>query len=211
MNSKTMTIHEALAELKLLDRKINTRIGEHPFAVANKHSNSKIDGTTVEGFVNDVEHTMQAILDMLNYRKAIRNALSQSNAVTKIVVGNKEYTVAEAIEMKKTGMELYRTFGYTINNQLHAAKRKCDLENSSLDAKADTYVSNLIGSKDKADLEKAHDIREKYIEANSFEIVTVNRVVERTREIIEEVDTFFSQVDAQISISNATTVITVEW
>lgn len=211
MNSKTMTIHEALAELKVLDRKIEKRIAETRFAEANRHSNQKIDGKSLADFVSESEKALQSILDLLNYRKAIRNALSQSNALTKITVAGKEYTVAEAIEMKKTGFTLYRDLGFAINSQLQTAKRKCDSSNAGLDKKADDYVSNLIGSKEKADLEKASDIREQYVVSNTYEVVAMPNLVEITSTIIEDVDKFFSEVDAKISISNALTVITAEW
>lgn len=211
MNKKTMTIHEALAELKVLDRKIENRINSTRFAEANKHSNQKINGVLIADFVKNSEESLQSILDLLNYRKAIRNALSQSNAVTKVMVAGKEYTVAEAIEMKKTGILLYQQLGLTINAALQTAKRNCDAQNRDLDRNADNYVSGLIGSKDKADLEKASDIREKYIEANTYEIVSTNNLAEKAMGILEEVDAFFSEVDAKISISNAITAIEVEW
>ena len=39
MNTKTMTIHEALAELKMLDNRIEDKIMSTNFIVANKVSN----------------------------------------------------------------------------------------------------------------------------------------------------------------------------
>ena len=47
MTTATMTVHEALAELKMLDHRILKAIENANFAVVNKHANTRIDGKTV--------------------------------------------------------------------------------------------------------------------------------------------------------------------
>ena len=47
MNTETMTIHRALAELKVLDDRISKAINETSFVVSNKHSNEKIRGLSI--------------------------------------------------------------------------------------------------------------------------------------------------------------------
>lgn len=211
MNTKTMTIHEALSELKVLDRRFESKLSQTQFSAANKHSNTKINGKSLADFVKASEENLQSMMDMLAYRKAIRNALSQSNAVTKITVAGKEYTIAEAIEMKKTGMNLYRALYSTISNSLVASQRAVDRNNEGLDAKADSYVASMYGARDKADVSEANVVREKYIEANTYEIVCMDNLTRKAADIICDVDAFFSEVDAKISVSNALTTITIEW
>lgn len=45
-----MTIHKALCELKILDSRINNAISSARFCLANKHSNEKVNGVTVEEY-----------------------------------------------------------------------------------------------------------------------------------------------------------------
>ena len=48
MTTEKMTVHKALAELKILDNRIHSAISDAVFCVANKHSNEKINGIKVD-------------------------------------------------------------------------------------------------------------------------------------------------------------------
>lgn len=211
MITETMTIHQALSELKMLDNRIADKINMAAFAVANKHSNGKIAGKTIDEFVDDAARAYQSITDLLNRRKAIRNALSQSNAVTKITVGGKEYTVAEAIEMKKTGMGNYRSLLFTMTEQLNNAKNAVARENGRVDDKADQYVTGLLGTKEKVASAEAEVLRKAYVDANTYDVVTFKGMQDFIQQLSDEVAAFESEVDAKISVSNALTSITVEY
>src|SRR5699024_1574089 len=109
--------------LKMLDNRILKAIENANFAVANKHANTRIDGKTVATFVEDAGSAYQRICDLTARRKAIKHALSLSNAATKVSIAGKEYTVAEAIEMKRSGMELKKSLLCTLEAQLNQARR----------------------------------------------------------------------------------------
>ena len=96
--TETMTIHEALSELKMLDKRISAKIHGIKYCVANRHINTRIDGKTIDEYKQNVQSEYQAVTDLIRRRAAIRNALSRSNAYTTITVCGKEYTLAEAIE-----------------------------------------------------------------------------------------------------------------
>lgn len=44
MTTEQMSIHQALVELKTLDKRVESAIQESEWIVANKHSNTKISG-----------------------------------------------------------------------------------------------------------------------------------------------------------------------
>lgn len=211
MKTETMTIHEALAELKMLDNRIFSKINGSNFAVANKHSNGKIAGKTIDAYLDAAESNYQSITDLLNRRKAIRNALSQSNAVTKVMVGGHEYTIAEAIEMKKTGMSNYHALLSEMTRQLSEANSTIRRENDRLVDKADQYVAGLLGSKEKVASTDAEVLRKAYIDANTYDLVAVKDLQENIQQLSDEIMAFEAEVDAKISISNALTTITFEY
>ena len=145
MTTETMTIHEALAELKMLDKRIGQKIEEGSFAVANRHTNNKIGGLTVEEYIAKASESYQSITDLIARRAAIRNALSLSNAQTKIEVGGKTYTIAEAIEMKKTGVLHLIDLMNTLNDAYNAAKNTVSRMTNAIDENADKYIIGLMG------------------------------------------------------------------
>ena len=51
MTTEKMTVHKALAELKLLDDRIEKAIKEGVYCVANKHSNDKIGGVPIDEYI----------------------------------------------------------------------------------------------------------------------------------------------------------------
>ena len=105
MNHETMTIHSALCELKMLDKRIQKKIRDTQFCTNVRHSISKINGKPISEYEKNVREAYDSIVGMIARRKAIRNALSLSNAKTIVRIQGVEYTVAEAIEMRKMGIE----------------------------------------------------------------------------------------------------------
>lgn len=51
MTKETMTVHRALAELKLLDDRIKKAVADGIYCVANKHSNDKLGGISIEEYM----------------------------------------------------------------------------------------------------------------------------------------------------------------
>jgi len=211
MTTETMTIHEALSELKMLDRRILRRIDETSFCTANKHSNSKINGHTIDEYKDGVTNAYQSIRDVIRRRAAIRSALSNSNAATKITVGGREYTIAEAIEMKKEGVSLLTYLQNEMSSCYNNAVRAIHMGNDELSVNADRYVQNLYGSKDKANADDINKAREVFIVANTIDFIDPLDIQKELEALSEEIETFSHEVDSKISVSNALTTITISY
>jgi len=98
-----MTVTDALAELTLLEKRIDS-------ARAALEQNTLIAvvevGKVPTGFRSRDEHAtkaraaLQRVDDLINRRRTIKRAIVLSNASTTVSVAGQEMTVAEAIEMK---------------------------------------------------------------------------------------------------------------
>lgn len=209
MNTETMTIHRALVELKTLDARILKNITEATFVIANKHSNTKINGKSIEDFNNGVKNSISSIRTLINRREALKKAVTQSNAITKVTISGIEYTVAEAIEAKKNGITLYQMLYNTISSQFKKAMSIVEKENGDkLTTAADNFVTGMYGNKDKVVRgDEADTARQSYIKANSYDLLDPLDVTKYIKELEEYVDTFNNDVDAALSVSNATTII----
>ena len=82
MTTETMTIHKALAELKILDGRIKKEIQNGLYCAANKHSNDKINGIPIEDFERSVRGTYEKVTDLIKRQEAIKKAGAVSNANT---------------------------------------------------------------------------------------------------------------------------------
>jgi hypothetical protein len=146
---ETMNVHQALAELKMMDKRITAATREPEWVITNKHSNTKINGVEVKEFVDDIRVKYQKVLDLIRRRDAIKRAVVNSNAVTKVTVAGVEYTVAEAIDKKNNGIDLLKHFARKLATNYNTAKITADRANGAeLDRRADEHVRVMLGDTD---------------------------------------------------------------
>ena len=210
---EVMTIHKALSELKILDSRITDKINKSEFAVANKHSNTKIHGIDVDAFCKEVKEEYQSLMTLINRRNAIKRAVTKSNAVTAVVIGGKTYTVAEAIDMKTMGCGYLTAIADIMKNQFAFASRKADAENNDcLYNKADEYIKSLYAGSDLKNMsEEIRKVRDAFSAAQTVEVIDPVHAADEASKLQKEADEFLSDVDSALSVSNALTKIEVEY
>ena len=213
MTTETMNVHQALAELKMMDKRIEAATREPEWVITNKHSNTKINGVDVREWVDDIKSKYQKGLDLIRRRDAIKRAVVNSNAVTKITVAGKEYTVAEAIDRKNNGVEYQKKLVLRLNHDYVMCKSNADRANGSeLERRADEHVRIMVGNSDmKGATAEAVRLRNEFILAQTTDIIDPIGVLAEIEKINDEVNSFLMNVDAALSVSNALTVITVEY
>ena len=217
MTNERMTVHKALAELKIIDDRINNAIVSGTYVIANKHSNTKIHGMTIDDFKTSMKSDFQKVSDLIARRNAIKRTVVASNAVTKVKVGDVEYTVAEAIEMKNHGMEFKNTLKMYIERQYTNAKNEFDKNSGdSLERRAENYVLSVIQAQPKdskmaVDSDAMKNLRAQYIKDNTYDIIDPIGVKDVIEKLDNEISGFITEVDAALSVSNALTVLDIEY
>ena len=214
MIQEVMTVHKALCELKMLDKRINESIMSAEFCRANKHSNVKIDGGTIAEYEAAAVSKYQSTMDMIIRRDAIKRAVVASNAVTEVTIGGNRYTVADAVELRRHGLSYRRTLLQAMTLQLKRVRSTIEQKNGEeLPRAADKMVEVYYGRQTdvKAITEEMKATREKFIEDNTYELLDPIRVENRIRELDKEITAFETEVDSALSVSNAVTEITVSY
>ncbi len=214
MIQEVMTVHKALCELKMLDKRINESIMSAEFCRANKHSNVKIDGGTIAEYEAAAVSKYQSTMDMIIRRDAIKRAVVASNAVTEVTIGGNRYTVADAVELRRHGLSYRRTLLQAMTLQLKRVRSTIEQKNGEeLTRAADKMVEVYYGRQTdvKAITEEMKATREKFIEDNTYELLDPIRVENRIRELDKEITAFETEVDSALSVSNAVTEITVSY
>lgn len=212
MTNETMTVHKALAELKVLDNRINNAISSGDFVITKKNNQDTVKGKTVEQFKAKATEAFQKASDLILRRNAIKNAVVVSNANTMVEIGGKQYTVAEAIEKKNYGMDYYVQLRDVLRQQF--AKQRAELEkyNASLQQKAEQFVTGLMGGKDiKTDSEEYISAVDTYIKSNTMILLDPLNIEKKIEEFDDTINTFLPEVDAALSVSNAVTIIAIEY
>jgi len=213
MTTEKMTIHKALAELKIIGDRINNSIISSTFIKANKHSNEKINGVPINEFKSQIQGNWDKSNDLIKRRNAIKRNVVLSNAKTIVKVGNDEFTVAEAIEMKNTGMQYKKELLNQLNRQYVDAIRITEKENGeTLQQKAENYVIGLYGSKEgKTSMNEAEETKKQFIVNNTFEFIDPIKVREKIDSLEKEIAEFDAEIDSCLSVSNSLTEIEIEY
>ena len=216
MTKEKMTVHEGLAELKILAARIEKEIASSTYVNSNKHANTKIDGMSVAEYTEDMKSAYQKVTDLIKRRNAIKRAITKSNAVTEVTLTKQDgstvtMTVAELIEYKNVGIQFTERLVNTITKQYNAVTSFIKRQNDLVNETADKYVTGLYGGKDNVNNEVAEATRKSYIEANSQDLIDPNKILDRINELNAEIDFYNSKVDAALSTSNAITVIEFEY
>lgn len=217
MTHETMTIHKALAELKTMDDRISKAIRAVNYAMAVKHSAEKINGVSIADVKENIKSAYQKVQSLIARRDAMKRAVIMSNATTKVKVGNVEYTVAEAIEMKNHGMEYKKTLREKIVSDYRVAS--ADLERNSgeaIEKRAEQYVLSVIQAQPKeskmaVDSDAMKALRKDYITNNTYDLIDPLDVTKVMESLMDEITEFETEVDAALSVSNAVTVIEFEY
>lgn len=216
MNTEKMTVHKALAELKIIDDRINKAINNAVFIEAVKNGTDKVNGIGVEDFKNDIKSGFQKVNDLINRRNAMKRAVVLSNATTKVTIGGKEYTVAEAIEMKNHGMDGKKTLLRHMSYEYSLANAKLnEYSGENLEQRANDYVQNILRSQgdsaDKADSKQVQALHDSFVKANEFVMIDPLHIAEKIEELDKEIAEFEVDFDSALSVSNALTVIEFEY
>lgn len=213
MTKETMHVHSALAELKMLEERINKIIRNTTWVVANKHSNTKIDGKDVKAWIEEKKSEWQKLNDLIKRREAIKKAVVKSNAETTVVIAGETYTVAEAIERKNKGIVFLKNILGTLNHDIQMAGVNANAGNGDkLEARADEHVKIMLGNSDTKNLsEEAKKIRKDFIEAQTVEIIDPIEAYKIVGLLEEEISQFMMEVDGKLSVSNAITEIEIEY
>ena len=210
---ETMTVHKALAELKILADRIQKEEGKIEFAVANKAASNKYNGAPVKEYIDNTVAAYKSLMTLINRRNAIKRAVTQSNAVQTVTIDGKSYTVAEAIDMKSVGLNPYRSLISHIDSNLSLARRKVNAENGDrLESRADDYVKSLYGSSEMKNMsDDVKKVRENFVESQMLTILDPIGCEKELKRLQDYVDNFLAEVDSALSVSNALTTIEVEY
>lgn len=207
MRTETMTVTHALTQLKILDARITTAIEEGTYITAIQ---PKSYAKSVETLTAEITGSMQRVNATIARYNAIKMAIVMSNASTKVTVGAKTYTVAEAIELKAHGIAKKQLLQRTIASQTQTAMRNFTRMDQEVRSAA---LDTLKRSRVDVDLNNPTAVQESEIYKSvladgKVELVDPLNCAELLRKMTDDIDDFVANVDTALSISNATTNIT---
>lgn len=207
-----MTIHRALAELKLIDSRIEKAINVvEPTGLMQL--GKPVNGFySKEEFEKDVKSKYQSVTDLIGRKNSIKSAIVKANGITKVNVSGKEMTIADAINFK-TVIAVKKDIILQLQRKHNAVKAKFNQENEKINTVALENAKIMIGKQGddrvKPNDEDVKNIVEPFVKRNEFHLVDPLKIEETIEKLQIEVDEFEVEVDAVLSEINALTEIEI--
>ncbi len=205
-----MTIHRGLAELKLLDSKINKSI------LLILPSGIMQEGKLVdeyyqqEDFIKQAQSKFQSIQDLITRKNLIKSAIVKANIETEVEIAGQHYTIADAINFKRI-IEIKKQLVNELTKKHNQAKVRIEEKNKKVEDNA-LRLAEAALQKDNVKINDgdAIAITEPYLKRNRYHLVDPLKIEETTTKMQEEIDEFETEVDAVLSEINALTYIEIE-
>lgn len=200
-----LTITRALAELKLLDKRITKKIESSNFISwkSRKNNNFNSDAFTANSIAD-----YQSILDLVNRRNRIKSAMILSNANTKVMLGENEITVAEVIE-RKQNVQYWKSLYEKLRMNRESITSMVERNNQQMETELHRILELNFGktSSTKTNSDDIENISKAYRESNKSEIVDPINIDQKMKDLEKLVDEYEREANFVLSESNATTKI----
>jgi hypothetical protein len=218
-----ISVTQALAELKLLDKRIRKVVAPKTKAeslyayepaepetpelgwTAVKTKSSPVD---VEQLTRDAQAEYQSFMALVDRRDRIKKAVVMSNATTRVSVGSWEGTMAEAIEHKASIGYKKMLLG-AMKKELCMRREKLKEAEKEVQERLDRLLQSELGKDVRTNPDTIQAITVSFRENNKVELVDPLGLATRVKALEEEVETFETNVDWVLSEANGRALIDI--
>lgn len=216
--TEKMLMTQALDERDLLVKKINDKIEKIKLVdVKKRNEETTADNRiSVEEFSKNAESAYQQITDLIERYQRLDAAIIASNAATWIETIYGKYTVADAIALRNRlkGEGVYSvdaSFESSIieqfRKQYQNAIMVADAKNKNIERQAEEMRMSILGKESKTKEFKPLEVVDAYVKENTTEIIDPLGAKKKMQELHEKIETWLSELNTRIKVSNATTFI----
>jgi hypothetical protein len=204
MSTQTMSITQALAEVKLLKKRLE-KTGRYTKYVALKTKTNNVD---VEDFTKTAKANFQSFKDLLNRYNVIRSAIVVSNATASVTIGGKTYTIAEAVERKRS-IETEEDMLQGLQNEWKHVKEEAEKHQRTQQERLDKLLLQELGKDSKTNVEVIQSLTDSFMRNNKADIIDPLGLEAVIRQMNDDIEAFKTNVDWVLSESNGKTQITI--
>jgi hypothetical protein len=202
--STSVSVTQALAELKLLRRRIDNALEGATF-ICLKKKRDLLDATR---FSTDATASYQSYQDLASRYNKLKAAIVQSNATATVTIGDKTYTVADAVERKRN-LQMEKDFLSTLQAQYQQVQEEMKVHQAQEQARVERLLQVELGKDARTNVETIQSLTETFLAQNKAEIVDPLNLAEKITTLRRSIEEFETKVDWTLSESNGRTLITL--
>jgi hypothetical protein len=220
-----MSITQGLAELKLLDKRIQKLVfGPKGKKSASRYTSDETDTASscfpfidvktkshpvdTDALKTGAHASYQSFSDLVKRHSTIKRAIIMKNAVTQVTIGTWTGTIAEAIEHKSSIMYKEGLLE-EMRKQVVLATAKMKREQENLTDRLDNLLSSEMGKDVRTNPDTINALTASFLENNKVSLVDPLNANKLIADLEAEVEAFKTNVDWVLSEVNGKTLITV--
>lgn len=197
-----ISVTRALANVKVLTKRIN-ELSSSQFVRSISVSQKETIETSAKLHKSNFDKVQDLTKEVVN----LKTKIQESNFKTKVIISGKEYTVAEAIELKRIHEEALNSVINSIRNQSRNAVTSSHISEDKVSIAQNDYIK--AAGNESSNLENHLE----YLRSIHLQQVVgfsgKENDIEEVNKVIDEFTDFLSEVDFVLSESNSTTMIEV--
>lgn len=209
MSEQKITIHRALSELKLINKKIATGLTQQVIGSKVKNE-AEVMGMTLVDFEAKLVGNLQSIRKLIENKSKLKAAIEKSNAEVMVKINGVDMTVTEALTIKNHTLTDLKDLHTTLKKLHFSFNDNVNRLNQDIKTKADQYALSMFQGVSSISTDKVANVKMEYISSREYEVVDPNKLVEVIDTIEKQIDGFTNEIDYVLSESNARATITIE-
>ena len=205
-----LTLARELAEIKLLNSKIEKNINNLQLVATKTGKKDVINNSNLKvvDFNENAKSSYQSTLDLIKRRNLIKSKLTQANAITIVTIGDKNYTIAEAID-RKNSINIEKDLLSRLNTTLNQQIRNMNTANDKMEDNINRMVETKMGT-DKSKSEDIADLKRIFRESDTTTLVDPLDLKTKIEELTKTIEDFELNIDFALSEANAINYIEIE-
>jgi hypothetical protein len=195
-----ISVTQALSELKLLRKRIES-VTDHAVFTKVKKANDLLDTAK---FATQATASYQSFTDLVTRYNALKSAIVLSNATTTVTIGGKSYTVADAVERKRS-IEMEKQMLAVMKAQQTATTAEYERHQQAEQQR----VERLLAKDAKTNVEVVQQLTTTFLAQNKATVLDPLGLADKIESLSKAIEDFETQVDYSLSESNGRTTISV--
>lgn len=211
--TKEISIHRALSELKLLDKRIEKLMGKqigdsnNIGFIAIKLKETEFDLVEIE---TEMKSKLVSLQKLIENRSKLKAAIEASNATKKVTVAGNEVTITEALTIKNHTLATKKNLLAALKNAFMKANNEVVIFNENVNRDAERYATDTYKNVSNINPDKLREVKEQYAAPRLKEVLDPNNLSGVIEKLEKEIEDFSNEIDYILSEANAKNTIEFE-
>lgn len=201
-----ISVTHALSEIKLLRARIYNGLDDASFMMLKKRRSDLVDA---DKFASQALAVYQSYTDLVARYQKLKSAIVKSNAVTTVRIAGKTYTVADAVEQKRS-ISFQEDLLKKMMREHARVQEEFKTHQCNEHQRVERLLTIELGKDSKTNVDVIKSLTDTLLAENKAEILDPLHLADKIASMKNEIEEFKTTVDWILAESNGRTMIHID-